>query len=40
MIRITAGHFCVGVVLERGTARYAAPIVAYMVGWGRERIER
>ncbi len=39
MIRITAAHFCAGVVLGRTDAVVrGAPILAYMVGWTRARV--
>lgn len=51
VIRITAPHFVAGVVMERDDcdvtskspverAITVAPIVNYMIGWSRERIER
>ena len=45
LIRIEAPYFCAGVVLAADpwpfeVAVRAAPIVKYMVGWGRGRIVR
>jgi hypothetical protein len=37
MIRITAPHFCAGVIVEYGRITRAAPILRYMVGWSVER---
>jgi hypothetical protein len=39
MIRITAPHFVAGIVLHDGRACRSASIVAYMLGWARERVE-
>ena len=33
MIRITAPHFCAGLIHERGRVIEAAPIIRYMIGW-------
>ena len=40
MIRITAPHFCAGVVIDAKTLRVAraAPILRYMMGWDRMRV--
>jgi hypothetical protein len=38
-LRISAPHFCAGVVLRDQRAVMAAPIVQYMIGWWREHIE-
>jgi hypothetical protein len=38
MIRINASHFVAGVVLARGRAARAAPILRYMVGWTTKQV--
>jgi hypothetical protein len=39
-MRIVAPHFVAGIVLQEEHACRCAPIVNYMLGWTRERIER
>jgi hypothetical protein len=39
-IRITALHFCAGVVLHNDVVVRAAPILKYMRGWKRDRVVR
>jgi hypothetical protein len=39
MIRIDSGYFCAGVDLEDDRVVKAAPIVKYMVGWTRRKVE-
>jgi hypothetical protein len=38
MIRIEAPHFCAGCGIEHGRVTWAAPILAYMVGWTEGRV--
>lgn len=39
MIRITAPHFCAGLVLDDlGVVTRAAPILRYMLGWRASRV--
>lgn len=39
LIRISAPHFCAGVVLnEHDIAVHGAPILRYMVGWNGKKI--
>jgi hypothetical protein len=38
LARIDAPHFCCGIVLSGEVVTRAAPIVAYMIGWGRDRV--
>lgn len=39
MIRITAPHFCAGVVLGRAELVVrGAPILGYMIGWSRAHV--
>jgi hypothetical protein len=40
VIQVSAPHFVAGIVMENGCATRPAPIVNYMLGWTRERIER
>ena len=40
LLSIDAPHFCCGLVLVDDRAIRAAPIVRYMVGWPRSRIEQ
>lgn len=38
LYQITAPHFCAGIVLE-GSVTRAAPILAYMRGWGLNKVQ-
>lgn len=40
LLHIDAPHFCAGVILNRfGRVIEAAPILRYMLGWSRSRVE-
>lgn len=39
LYRIVAPHFVCGVVIENGKITTAAPIVKYMLGWTRQRLQ-
>jgi hypothetical protein len=39
LITIDAPHFCAGIVLVDDVVVDAAPIVRYMVGWSRSKVE-
>jgi hypothetical protein len=38
VIRITANHFCAGLVVENGVVVHAPPILRYMHGWATSRV--
>ena len=40
LYQITAPHFCAGLLARNGTISEAAPIIAWMVGWQLDGIER
>lgn len=37
--RITAPHFCCGIIFRKGVVVEAAPITKYMKGWTAARVE-
>lgn len=39
MFRITAPHFCAGVIFFEGRVTKTAPILSYMLGWDREKVQ-